>query len=190
MRKLTNLNDYKSITESNKSVLLIFYSEKSEKSIEALKILQELEKEYEMLFYSVNVSETKDIHSLLNISSVPTVLSIRNQKIEKKIEGLQNKFIYEMLLYSHPQQGAGEKTVNSVVVYSTPTCTFCNQLKSYLRENKIIFRDIDISRDQRMAEELMRRSGQTGVPQTDINGQLIVGFDKEKINKKLGLNKN
>ena len=57
-----------------------------------------------------------------------------------------------------------------------------------MRKNAIRFTDIDVSRDQAQAEELVRRSGQQGVPQTDIDGEFIVGFDKNRINKLLGIN--
>jgi glutaredoxin-like YruB-family protein len=70
-------------------------------------------------------------------------------------------------------------------VYSSPLCSWCNTLKSYLRKNRIRFTDIDISRDKRAADELVKRSGQMSTPQTDINGEIIVGFDKNKINKLL-----
>ena len=52
-----------------------------------------------------------------------------------------------------------------------------------------MFRDVDVSRDQHAAQEIMRRSGQTGAPQTDIDGQLIVGFDQARIDKLLGITK-
>jgi len=82
----------------------------------------------------------------------------------------------------------GDSPQKNVTVYSTPTCTWCNTLKGYLRKNHIRFRDVDVSRDQRMAEELVRKSGQQGVPQTEIDGQIIVGFDKQRINTLLGIN--
>lgn len=72
-----------------------------------------------------------------------------------------------------------------VIVFSTPTCSYCNMAKVYFRRNKIKFRDVDVSKDASAARDLQRRSGQTGVPVIDINGRLIVGFDKPKINKLL-----
>ena len=72
-----------------------------------------------------------------------------------------------------------------IKVYSTPTCSWCNVLKTHLRKNGIRFTDIDVSRDPKAAEDLVRKTGQQGVPQTDINGQVIVGFDKDKINRLL-----
>jgi len=74
-----------------------------------------------------------------------------------------------------------------VIVFSTPTCTYCNMAKQYFRQNKIRFRDVDVSRDPAAARDLVRRSGQMGVPVIDIGGKIIVGFDKPKINQLLGL---
>lgn len=80
-----------------------------------------------------------------------------------------------------------EKKQPRVIVFSTPTCSYCNMAKVYFRRNKIKFRDVDVSKDASAARDLQRRSGQTGVPVIDINGRLIVGFDKPKINKLLGI---
>ncbi len=73
----------------------------------------------------------------------------------------------------------------AVTVYSTPQCSFCTQVKKYFKENRVPFRDYDVSRDQRRAEEMFRKSGQMGVPVLDIHGKVIVGFDKTKIDKAL-----
>jgi glutaredoxin-like YruB-family protein len=72
-------------------------------------------------------------------------------------------------------------------VYSTPTCSWCNTLKTWLRKNNIPFTDVDVSRDQRAAEELTRRTGQQGVPQTEINGQIVVGFNQPRLKELLEL---
>ena len=74
-----------------------------------------------------------------------------------------------------------------VIVFSTPTCSFCNAAKRYFREKKVKFRDVDVSRDQKAAKDMQRRTGQTGVPVILINNRPIVGFDKPKINKLLGI---
>jgi glutaredoxin 3 len=76
---------------------------------------------------------------------------------------------------------------NKVVVFSTPTCFHCTQAKRYFREKKIKFRDVDVTRDQRAAMDMQRRTGQTGVPVILINNRPIVGFDKQKINQMLGI---
>jgi len=74
-----------------------------------------------------------------------------------------------------------------VLVYSTPTCPYCIRTKQFLRDNNIVFEDIDVSVNQTAAEEMVRKSGQMGVPVLDIEGEIIVGFDKEKIQQTLGL---
>ena len=74
-----------------------------------------------------------------------------------------------------------------VIVFSTPSCSFCNLTKKYFREKGIKFRDVDVSRDQAAARDMVRRSGQSGVPVIDIGGKIIVGFDRPKINKLLGI---
>ncbi len=74
-----------------------------------------------------------------------------------------------------------------VIVFSTPTCRFCNAAKKYFREHGIRFRDVDVSRDPAAARDMQRRSGQMGVPVIDIGGRIIVGFDRPKIDRLLGL---
>jgi len=71
----------------------------------------------------------------------------------------------------------------TVKVYSTPSCPYCFTLKEFLKEKNIFFEDIDVSKDQAAAEEMIKKSGQMGVPVVEIDGEIIVGFDKEKISQ-------
>lgn len=80
-----------------------------------------------------------------------------------------------------------QKKQPRVIVFSTPTCSYCNLAKKYFRQNNIQFRDVDVSRDAAAARDMVRRSGQMGVPVIDIGGKIIVGFDKPKINQLLEL---
>ncbi len=73
----------------------------------------------------------------------------------------------------------------SVQVYTTPSCGYCRMVKGYFQERGVKFTEYDVSRDQRKAEEMVRKSGQMGVPVVDINGKIIVGFDREKIDRSL-----
>ena len=75
----------------------------------------------------------------------------------------------------------------SVKVYSTPTCPWCIRVKQFLKENNVIFEDYDVGSDQAKADEMVKSSGQMGVPVLDIEGEIIVGFDKDKIKQALGL---
>lgn len=76
---------------------------------------------------------------------------------------------------------------NNVRVYSTSTCPWCTRVKQFLKDNNVGFEDIDVSSNQEKAQEMIQKSGQMGVPVLDINGQIIVGFDKEKIKQALGV---
>jgi len=74
-----------------------------------------------------------------------------------------------------------------IKVYSTPACHFCIRLKQFLNEHNIIFENIDVSTNQQAAEEMVEKTGQMGVPVLDVDGEIIVGFDKERIKQALGL---
>lgn len=74
-----------------------------------------------------------------------------------------------------------------VIVYSTPTCPYCVRVKDYLKSNSVNFESIDVSSDQDAAQQMVEKSGQMGVPVVDIDGEIIIGFDKAKINSILGL---
>jgi glutaredoxin-like YruB-family protein len=79
------------------------------------------------------------------------------------------------------------QTQPKVVMFTTPTCSFCNSAKRYLREKQIRFTEVDVSRDLSAARDLQRRTGQTGVPVILINNRPVVGFDRPKINKMLNI---
>ena len=72
-----------------------------------------------------------------------------------------------------------------IKVYSTPTCPWCHRVKEFLTEKGIKFKDIDVSQDQKAYKEIVDKSGQMGVPQIEINGKVIVGFDQEAIEAEL-----
>lgn len=74
-----------------------------------------------------------------------------------------------------------------VKIYSTPTCSYCIRVKQFLKENNIVFEEVDVASDTKAGEEMIEKSGQMGVPVLDIDGEIIVGFDKEKIRQALGI---
>jgi len=76
---------------------------------------------------------------------------------------------------------------DKVVVYTSPSCSWCRKLKSYLKAANVSFKEVDVSKDPSKAEELYRKSGQMGVPVTLVGSNVIVGFDKQKIDSLLGI---
>jgi len=80
-----------------------------------------------------------------------------------------------------------DKKFPRVILFTTPSCSYCRMAKKYLREQGVKFKDVDVSRDQAAARDMVKRSGQQGVPVLDIGGKIIVGFDRSKIDRYLGL---
>ena len=74
-----------------------------------------------------------------------------------------------------------------VAVYTTPVCPHCRSAKQFLRERGVPFREVDVSRNASAAQELVRKTGQMGVPVIDVNGTVIVGFDRTRLVRALGM---
>lgn len=72
-----------------------------------------------------------------------------------------------------------------VKVYSTPTCPYCGMVRKYLDVKKVPYECFDVSRDVSAAEEMVNKSGQRSVPVVDFDGSIIIGFDKDAIDKLL-----
>ena len=70
-------------------------------------------------------------------------------------------------------------------VYSSQTCHYCVMAKQYLKSKGIDFEELDVSKDRAALAEMMRKTGQSGVPVLDINGRIIIGFDKSAIDRAL-----
>jgi len=81
----------------------------------------------------------------------------------------------------------GKKNIKAikVKVYSTPTCPWCYKAKDYLKQKKVEFEDINVAENEDASNEMVEKSGQMGVPVLDINGKIIVGFNKEEIDAAL-----
>lgn len=180
----------KQLGETDKSYLLL-YKKDSEKSECALANIAKHAVNYKDITYFVaDVSTVRDIHENYAIKSVPTFIEFEKQVAKNIVKGCQSdsyyKSMFEEALYRAKSDNGGTPA-KQVTVYSTPTCSWCTTIKNYLRKNNIRFTDIDVSRDQKAAEAMVKKSGQQGVPQTDINGQVVIGFDQKKIDQLLGI---
>lgn len=187
-KSITSLSDLKTELNKSRKLYLLLFKQGSEQSECALRNLEEVTSEEGFSILTADVSQVRDIHPEYGVKTVPAMLEFEEGRFRNIIKGCQNpsvlKAIFDEAVYIARMEKE-EKTAKQVTVYSTPTCSWCNTLKSYLRKNKIRFTDVDVSRDQNAARELVNRTGQQGVPQTDINGQWVVGFDQKKINELL-----
>ena len=74
-----------------------------------------------------------------------------------------------------------------VTIYSTPTCVYCKSLKEYFAKNNVQYQEIDVASNEKELEKMVAISGQMGVPVVEIDGNVVIGFDKEKIDELLKL---
>ena len=72
-----------------------------------------------------------------------------------------------------------------VIVYSTSSCPWCKKTKEFLKKHKVNFKNVDVGKNKKVANEMMKKSGQMGVPVIDINGKIIVGFNEGQLKKLL-----
>lgn len=70
---------------------------------------------------------------------------------------------------------------NQVTVYSTDTCPYCTMMKNFLEQNDVPYKEVNVQRDQAAANRLVEATGQMGVPQTNINGEWVLGFDPNRV---------
>lgn len=74
-----------------------------------------------------------------------------------------------------------------IVIFSTPTCSWCKKIKDYMKKNGFAYKDVDVSKDHKAFQDMVSKTNQEGVPQTWINNQPVIGFDKAKIDRLLGI---
>ncbi len=176
------------VQEKHKEFLIVlFYGAFSSASKRALAELQQFSKDNgEVPVYVIDVERVKGAHRAFGVKNVPTVFSLRQGKVTQRLEGVESAQFYARIFSgAHPSHHkTGKGTVShQVIVYSGPGCPACGTAKAYLRRRGVTFREVDIARDQHAAQSLVRRSGQMAVPQIDIDGHLVVGFDQAKIDR-------
>jgi glutaredoxin-like YruB-family protein len=76
-------------------------------------------------------------------------------------------------------------TTPTVTIYSADWCAFCHAAKDYLDKKGVTYTEKNVEQDQSFAQEAVRKSGQMGIPVLDINGEIIVGFDRPRIDAAL-----
>lgn len=193
--ELLRISSYQELHEKlkgSKRAYLLLYKEGSPQSECALKNLESAQIPADkVVLMKAQVGEVRDIHPVYNISSVPALLEFSNGELKNVVKGCNPPDYYKAYIENSLFSAS---TVDSdtpqkrVTIYTTPTCTWCNALKTHLRKFGIRYTEVDVASDPHAAEEMVSKSGQRGVPQADIEGEIIVGFDKVRINKLLGIN--
>jgi glutaredoxin-like YruB-family protein len=191
IERVSSYEDFKGKAGNSGKVFLLLFRGGSEQSECAMhNLLEASVKAPDLKVFAADVTDVRDIHTVYGVSTVPSLLTFSDARLTAIVKGCQETGYYGALTENtlFRAQAEGEAVPSRrVTVYSTPTCSWCNTLKSWLKQNGISYTDIDVSRDERAAEELVKRTGQQGVPQTDINGEVVVGFNQPRLRQLLGI---
>ena len=186
---VNSFDNFQNWLEKHPKLFLLVYKQGSEKSDCAISNLENIKNKPADPVLSLNVAEVRDVHPAYQITSAPVIMEFKNKKPVRQLKGCHQPEALESFFSPVAfQQEEDGKKARQVIVYTTPTCSHCRTLKDYLRNNQVAFREVDVTKDEKAATEMVRRSGQQGVPQSIIDGQVIVGFDRNKINNLLGIN--
>ncbi len=177
------------IADANKAYLLLYKKNSTVNNCAFNNIEQAVNQNDNFVVLSADVNTVRDIHEKYSIASIPSLLTFEKGVFKNVIKGCNDSNFYKSLFAENIYSASRDNDVTKkrVVVYSTPSCSYCNQLKTYLEQHNVKYRNIDVSKNQKAAEEMVKRSGQQGVPQTNINDQMIIGFDRLKINRLLNI---
>lgn len=74
-----------------------------------------------------------------------------------------------------------------ITIYTTPACVYCKMTKAFFKEHNVSYEEKDVSTDEKARNEMVEKSGQLGVPVIDVDGKIVVGFDKEMLSKLLNV---
>lgn len=189
--KTTSVHSYQELESGispKERTFLLLYKSGADLSECALERLQKIDSGESPALYTADVTHVRDIHERLEVSTAPSLIVFDKGKLVNIIKGCQSELVYSSIFSGREigaHAGADPPKSRQVTVYTTPTCSWCTTLKTYLDQQHVRYREINVAADQSAAEAMVRKSGQQGVPQAEINGQMIVGFDKARINQLL-----
>jgi glutaredoxin-like YruB-family protein len=195
--KVTNINSYKELLSElskSKNAYLLLYKGDSDQSNCAKASLESVELESKDIHvYAADVANVRDIHGNYGIKSVPSLLEFESKNFKNVLKGCLDadyyKSYFEKIIYEL-KAAKDDKPQKRVTVYTTPTCPWCTTVKNFLRKHGIRYSEVDVASDQNAAQAMVSKSGQQGVPQTEINGEMVIGFDQTKLNRLLELKAN
>lgn len=198
VERFTDANFVERVTQYPGVVVVDFWAPSCAPCPAVDAIIEKLAQQFEgkVRIGKLNVDEQPLTAHRYLITALPSVAIFQNGQPVHTLIGPQPDYIYRQALEAvlHPitpsagrEKDSTRAKPHSVTVFSTPTCPWCSRLKTYLHRRGISFKDVDVSRDTQAAQEMVRRSGQMGVPQVWIDGQVVVGFDQKRVDALLGL---
>ncbi len=77
--------------------------------------------------------------------------------------------------------------MSKVKIYTTPSCVYCKMAKTYFAEHNVQYEELNVANDARLQQEMIQKSGQMGVPVIDVDGKIVIGFDKARLAELVGI---
>jgi glutaredoxin-like YruB-family protein len=180
------------LLDSNQEFLLAFLIEQNQGSVAARDALEQaLSANPEARAFSIDARTVRNVPGHFQVTAVPTVLRVRGHETLERLVGPQPPGTYAALMTPKPRSANQNQTKADtrarVKLYVTNTCPWCRKLESYLERRGVHFTKVNVSTDAAAARAMVRKSGQQGVPQAEIDGTMVVGFDKARIDQLLRL---
>lgn len=180
------------ILASDNEVLLAFLIEDNRGSASARQALEQaVHSNPDGHAYVIDAKTVRNAATRFGVRAVPTVLRVKQGHTVDKLVGPQSPATYAALLA--PTARVRSKATDSVPksppvkLYVTNSCPWCRRLESYLDQHQVRYTKVNVENDPSAAQAMQRKSGQLGVPQAEIGGQMVVGFDKAKIDRLLSI---
>ena len=104
-----------------------------------------------------------------------------------KIPFLSKKKKSKKELKSKKKDSKSKKVKKKVTIYTTKTCPWCAKTKEFFKKHKVKYTEKDVGKSKKNAEQMIKKSGQSGTPVIDIGGEIIVGYNESKIKRELGI---
>lgn len=148
-------------------------------------IIEDVEKEYGkqgVSFVTLDLDANPSFTSYYRIAGLPTVIFFKDGAMKGLYMGVKTIAEFRQIV-TDLIEGKKKTGTPAVKVFSTPTCPYCHMVKDYLKQRDVAFEDIDVSKDRDAAMQMVQKSGQMGVPQLWINGEVVVGYDTARIDE-------
>jgi len=176
---------------SNKEFILAFLAEDSQSSKVARESLAEaLSTHPDSRAFTVDVRSVRNVAARYQVTAAPTVVRVNGCQILDRLVGPQTPAAYATLMKpAVPMKSATNAAPKQppVKVYVTNACPWCRKLEAYLDRYRVKYTKVNVETDPAAAHEMTSKSGQRGVPQSDIGGTMVVGFDLARISGLLQL---
>lgn len=194
LRAISQEQDLEPLLDGQEELLLAFLIENNQGSTTARGSLEQaLASNPQAKAYSIDARNVRNLAGRFQVTAVPTVLRVRGNETLDRLVGPQSPATYAALLQPklrrQDQDPKAKPAQPSVKVYVTNSCPWCRRLESYLDQRGVRYTKVNVQNDPAAARAMVQKSGQQGVPQAEIGGTMVVGFDKARIDQLLRLPK-